>query len=195
MIWDFAEANILSESSGGFQTICEGQARAIHSALGWVYSGSESGITDLDATKNSYPVRPVVISTDPPYYDNIGYAVLSDFFYAWLKRSLETIWPALFRRLVTPKDDELVATPYRHGGQQQADNFFVNGMREAMSAMGTAATESHPLTIYTMHSSKLRLPTMASPPPGGLPSYRRLWILGWLSTAHGRCERRMQVDW
>ena len=148
MIWDFAEANVLSTSSGGFQVIFEGQARAMSSALAWHDRGTAASIISLDASKNSYPVRPVVISTDPPYYDNIGYAVLADFFYVWLKRSLGNIWPELFRRLSTPKEQELVATPYRHGGQDQAEAFFMRGMGEAMSAMGNAAGADEPLAIY-----------------------------------------------
>jgi putative DNA methylase len=148
MIWDFAEANVFSMSSGGFQVIFEGQARAMNSALAWHDHGTTASIISLDASKNSYPIRPVLISTDPPYYDNIGYAVLADFFYVWLKRSLGCIWPELFRRLSTPKEQELVATPYRHGGQDQAEAFFMHGMGEAMSAMGSAAGADEPLAIY-----------------------------------------------
>ena len=98
--------------------------------------------------RTHFPIRPIVISTDPPYYDNIGYADLSDFFYVWLKRSLRGIWPDLFRRLTTPKAEELVATPYRHGGKEQAEAFFMEGMSEALTAMRKAATDAEPLAIY-----------------------------------------------
>ncbi|MGH8295896.1 MAG: hypothetical protein ACRETZ_10460 [Steroidobacteraceae bacterium] len=94
------------------------------------------------------PEQLLVISTDPPYYDNIGYADLSDFFYVWLKRSLSGIWPDLFRRLTTPKQEELVATPYRHGGKERAEAFFMQGMGEALTAMRDAATDGEPLAIY-----------------------------------------------
>ena len=100
-----------------------------------------------DAAKNDFPGR-VVISSDPPYYDNVGYADLSDFFYVWLRRSLSNVWPDLFRRLVTPKAEELVASPYRHGGKAQAETFFMNGMSEALTAMRKAATDGEPLAIY-----------------------------------------------
>ena len=90
----------------------------------------------------------MVISTDPPYYDNISYADLSDFFYVWLRRSLGGIWPDLFRRLAAPKDRELVATPYRHGGKDEAEAFFMQGMGEALTAMRKAAVDNAPLTIY-----------------------------------------------
>lgn len=148
MIWDFAESNTFSSSSGGFKVLYDGQAQAMHAAMSWYYPNAIAGITSLDAAKNSYPVRPIVVSTDPPYYDNIGYAVLSDFFYVWLKRSLVSVWPELFRRLSTPKDNELVATPYRHGGQDQAEAFFMKGMGDAMSAMRKAAGRDEPLAIY-----------------------------------------------
>ena len=110
--------------------------------------GGDGAIGNINASKNSFPVRPVVISTDPPYYDNIGYADLSDFFYVWLRRSLSGVWPDLFRRLTTPKDHELVATPYRHGGKAEAEAFFMVGMGEALTAMRKAATDGEPLAIY-----------------------------------------------
>lgn len=145
MTWDFAESNILSDSGGG-----------ILSALDWIepvlrrptISTGNGNIFNINASKNSFPIRPVIISTDPPYYDNIGYADLSDFFYTWLKRSLSRIWPDLFRRLTTPKDEELVATPYRHGGKDQAEAFFMQGMGEALTAMRKASTDSEPIAIY-----------------------------------------------
>jgi putative DNA methylase len=148
MVWDFAEGNVLSTSSGGFEVIYEGQSRAMGSAYGWYFRGANTSIANLDAARNSYPVRPVIICTDPPYYDNIGYADLSDFFYVWLKRSLLDVWPDLFRRLVTPKEEELVVTPFRHGGKVEAEAFFMKGMGQALAAMRTAATETEPLTIY-----------------------------------------------
>jgi putative DNA methylase len=81
-------------------------------------------------------------------YDNIGYADLSDFFYVWLRASLGKIWPDLFRRLTTPKDGELVATPHRHGGREQAESFFMQGMFEALVAIRSATVEDAPVTIY-----------------------------------------------
>ncbi|TIS54881.1 MAG: DUF1156 domain-containing protein [Mesorhizobium sp.] len=145
MTWDYAESNIFSESGGG-----------ILSALDWiepvlkrpVVATGPGQIHNINASKNSFPVRPVVISTDPPYYDNIGYADLSDFFYVWLRRALLSVWPDLFRRLTTPKAEELVATPYRHGGKDQAEAFFMAGMGEALTAMHNAATDGEPLAIY-----------------------------------------------
>jgi putative DNA methylase len=145
MTWDFAETNFFSESSGNFVDQVEFPAKSI---AGWSPGTPPGSISNIDAARNGYPVRPVVISTDPPYYDNIGYADLSDFFYVWLRRSLSGIWPDLFRRLITPKAEELVATPYRHGGKPEAEAFFMRGMSDALIAVRQAATDAEPLAIY-----------------------------------------------
>ena len=144
MAWDFAEANILEETVGGFvpavnyiaDCICklpEGPKRGF--AL-----QSNASISDISKRK--------IISTDPPYYDNIGYADLSDFFYVWLRRSLRDIYPDLFASIAVPKAEELVATPYRHGSKQKAEMFFLNGMTEAMRRLSEHAHQAFPTTIY-----------------------------------------------
>src|SRR5690606_7075857 len=89
-----------------------------------------------------------LVSTDPPYYDNIGYADLSDFFYVWLRRSQRTIFPDLFATLAVPKAEELVATPYRHGGKDKAEAFFLNGMTQAMERLAEQTHPAFPVTIY-----------------------------------------------
>ena len=89
-----------------------------------------------------------VISTDPPYYDNIGYADLSDFFYVWLRQSLKPIFPELFATLAVPKAEELVATPYRHGSKEKAEAFFLDGMTEAMHRLAEQTHPGFPVTIY-----------------------------------------------
>src|SRR5690606_18752521 len=89
-----------------------------------------------------------VVSTDPPYYDNIGYADLSDFFYVWLRRSARAIYPGLFATVAVPKAEELVATPYRHGGVGQAEKFFLDGMTAAMHNIAEKANSAFPVSIY-----------------------------------------------
>jgi len=89
-----------------------------------------------------------VISTDPPYYDNIGYADLSDFFYVWLRRSLKPVFPDLFATLAVPKAEELVASPYRHGSKEKAETFFLDGMTQAMHSLADQAHPAFPVTIY-----------------------------------------------
>jgi putative DNA methylase len=89
-----------------------------------------------------------VVSTDPPYYDNIGYADLSDFFYVWLRRALRPVFPDLFATLAVPKAEELVATPYRHGSKEKAEAFFLGGMTQAMHRLAEQAHPAFPVTIY-----------------------------------------------
>jgi putative DNA methylase len=89
-----------------------------------------------------------LVSTDPPYYDNIGYADLSDFFYVWLRRALRPVFPDLFATMAVPKAEELVATPYRHGGKDVAEKFFLDGMTEAMHRLADQAHPAFPTTIY-----------------------------------------------
>src|SRR5262249_48857098 len=89
-----------------------------------------------------------VVSTDPPYYDNVPYADLSDFFYVWLRRSLRAVFPDLFATLAVPKTEELVATSYRHGNKEKAEAFFLDGMTQAMHRLATQAHPAFPVTIY-----------------------------------------------
>lgn len=145
MTWDFAETNFFSQSTGNFLDQVEYPVKSI---ANWPIGTATGFVSQIDAPKNSFPVRPVVISTDPPYYDNIGYATLADFFYVWLRPALKNIWPDLFRRLTTPKEEELVATSFRHANRASAEEFFMQGMGLALGAMREAATESEPLAIY-----------------------------------------------
>lgn len=143
MVWDFGEPNFFADATGSFSSCYE------MAANGLLFTNRSLGsISALAAQKNGYPVRPVVISTDPPYYDNIAYAELSAFFYPWLRKSLLGLWPDEFRRLAVPKDDELVATPFRHGGKSEAETFFMQGMGDALIAMREGATGEYPLVVY-----------------------------------------------
>ncbi|MEJ0019697.1 MAG: DUF1156 domain-containing protein [Acetobacteraceae bacterium] len=144
MQWNYAETNPIAGAGGDIAGTAASVAENLDD-LGFYGVGL---IQHLIAQRNTFSDQPIVISTDPPYYDNIGYADLSDFFYVWLRRSLGGIWPDLFRRLTTPKDEELVATPYRHGGRAGADAFFMKGMGEALSAMHKSAADNVPLSIY-----------------------------------------------
>ena len=145
MVWDYVEANVFSTSSGNFVDQLEWVAKSIAS---WPAETPSGVIRPLNAAGGTLPIRSAVIASDPPYYDNISYANLSDFFYPWLRQSLATIWPELFRRLTTPKDDELIASPYRQGGKAEAERFFIRGIGCALSNMVDAASHKFPLTIY-----------------------------------------------
>jgi putative DNA methylase len=144
MVWDYSECNPFSASTGNFNNGIDWTTEALEAAP----ASTSGAIVQITAQSNNYPIRPIVISTDPPYYDNIGYADLSDYFYVWHRRTLSSIWPELYRRLATPKDVELVATPYRHGGKETAEAFFIQGMGEALTAMRKAATDAEPIAIY-----------------------------------------------
>lgn len=143
IIWDFTEANPLSDSSGNWLLGVE-QARKMILALG---DGQHGSAEQADAQSQTIAVSKIV-STDPPYYDNIGYADLSDFFYVWLRRSLKPVFPDLFATLTVPKAEELVATPDRHGGKKRAETFFLNGMTQAMHRLAAQTHPDFPVTIY-----------------------------------------------
>ena len=143
MTWDFAEANAFSDSTGGWT-----------GSLDWVPTAMEAlprvgaGKTFQTDARSQSTSEGKLVSTDPPYYDNIGYADLSDFFYLWLRRSLKYLFPEVFSTLAVPKAEELVATPYRHGSKATAEAFFLAGMTQAMHRLAEQAHPAFPVTIY-----------------------------------------------
>ena len=147
MIWDFAEGNPLGASSGAWVVFVDGIAKAFAKSFEFVPASASGFAQQADASRQDVS-RAKVISTDPPYYDNIGYADLSDFFYVWLRRSLKPVFPDLFTTLVVPKAEELVATPARHGGKEKAETFFLDGMTQAMRRLAEQAHPAFPVTIY-----------------------------------------------
>jgi putative DNA methylase len=142
MVWDYCEANTLGAATGSIDSGI-GQ---VSKALEVFVPGAEGHAEQRDAQGVDVAAR--VVSTDPPYYDNIGYADLSDFFYVWMRRALRPIYPGLFATLAVPKAEELVATPYRHGGREQAETFFLIGMTQAMRQIANLAHPAVPVTIY-----------------------------------------------
>ena len=143
MVWDFCEANPLGESTGNFV----GQIDYLCAALGRVPQVGIGVASQSDATTQTTSVGKVV-STDPPYYDNIGYADLADYFYVWLRGSMRSVFPRMFATLAVPKAEELVATPYRHGGRPEAEAFFLRGMGKALGRLRKQSLPGAPLTIY-----------------------------------------------
>ncbi|MBC7252724.1 MAG: DUF1156 domain-containing protein [Actinobacteria bacterium] len=145
MTWDYAEANILGNATGSFSSSLEWIPQILQS----ICINSKGRVKQLDAIQSVDGVSGPMISTDPPYYDNIGYADLSDFFYIWLRRSLSSIFPKLFSMLLTPKATELIASPYRHGGNKyEAKNFFEKGLKMAFEKIHDAHNDNFPLVIY-----------------------------------------------
>jgi putative DNA methylase len=144
MVWDYAEVNPLSDIGGSLSASVGIVAGALS---GCAASGHPANAVQGDAVRIAL-AEGAVVSTDPPYYDNIGYADLSDFFYVWLRRTLRPLFPDLFSTLAVPKAEELVATPYRHGGTEQAEAFFLDGMTKAMQRLAAGAHPAYPVTIY-----------------------------------------------
>jgi putative DNA methylase len=145
MIWDFAENNIFGEAAGDFQTSLRSIVRVVERQT--LNNLPVSHAEQADAATQTIS-RDKVVSSDPPYYDNIGYADLSDFFYVWMRRSLREIYPSLFATMAVPKAEELVATPYRHGNKVKADAFFMDGMTQAIHNLAEQAHPAFPVTIY-----------------------------------------------
>ena len=143
MVWDYAETNPLSGAGGDIY----GTAHSLCEVLDKYTTGVLGAGAQTDAVQQMLSTNRVV-STDPPYYDNIGYADLSDFFYVWLRRSLKPLFPELFATLAVPKAEELVATPYRHGSKDAAEAFFLDGMTRAMRRLSEQTHPGFPVTIY-----------------------------------------------
>lgn len=143
MAWDFAESNPFADAGGSLEAAIDKGAMSVRDLPKSGFGCAQQA----DAQTQAFSINKL-ISTDPPYYDNIGYADLSDFFYVWLRKSLRPIFPNLYATLAVPKADELVATPYRHGGKVPAERFFLNGMTAAMHNLAEHAHPAFPVTIY-----------------------------------------------
>ncbi|MFZ5368421.1 MAG: DUF1156 domain-containing protein [Spirochaetota bacterium] len=143
MVWDYAEGNPFSDSTGNWMAMID-----------WIYESLQAfpatplGNAQQDDAQRQILSKDKIISTDPPYFDNIGYADLSDFFYVWLRKSLRNIFPDLFGTVAVPKAEELVATPYRHGSKDAAERFFLDGMTLAMHRLAEQSHPAFPVTIY-----------------------------------------------
>jgi putative DNA methylase len=143
MVWDFGEANIIENVVGGFITNLEYQVKCVS-----LLQSENKGYSLQQDASSQEVSKNKVISTDPPYYDNIGYADLSDFFYVWMRRSLRDIYPQLFATMAVPKSEELVATPNRHGDSVSPEDFFMDGMKRAIRSMAVHTHPVFPVTIY-----------------------------------------------
>ena len=144
MVWDFAEGNPFCGSSGSIDNMLDWVTKAIK-----LFPASCLASAKQKDAQSGNGFHDIAISTDPPYYDNIGYADLSDYFYVWLRQSLKDTYPEIFKTLLVPKADELVATSYRfNGSTEKARDFFENGMFQAFKQINSFAREDIPVTIY-----------------------------------------------
>lgn len=146
MTWDFAELNTLLDGTGSFMGAVNWTAESIgglpNPSIRFTGKAAQGDAATQTITQDK------VVSTDPPYYDNIAYADLSDFFYVWLRRVARGIYPNLFSTIAVPKADELVAAAYRHGSKEAAEVFFLEGMTNAMGKLASQAHPAFPTTIY-----------------------------------------------
>lgn len=143
MTWDYFEANPFSGTAGDFLVSATTVSKAVERWAG----GAIGTVQNIDAQSAQY-TKEMVISTDPPYYDNIPYADLSDFFYSWMRRMLRTTYPDLFGTVAVPKMEELVADRVRHSGADNAERFFLSGMTAAMTRMSEDSSDNFPATVY-----------------------------------------------
>lgn len=146
MTWGFGEVNPFCEAaswgkvhyflSKAVDTLCEHPLQCL------------TGSSLLEDAQSQRLSSNRIVSTDPPYFDNIAYADLSDFFYVWVRRILQPAFPKTLATLTVPKMDELVASKYRHGGKEKAQEFFLTGMKQALSRISAQASKAFPITIY-----------------------------------------------
>jgi putative DNA methylase len=158
MLWDFAESNTFNGMAGDISVTIGNMTKVLDRLV----PTADGTIENKDAMNNGFEA-PAVFSTDPPYYDNIGYADLSDYFYVWQRSSLSDIHPDIFRRVVTPKSDELVASSYRHNGRDAAERFFLEGMKKALSGIASSTGESPTCVYYAFKQTELSADGMTSP--------------------------------
>ena len=185
--WDFGEINPFSDSGGNFFGNLEFTIKALQRtpAAG---VGRASQANALAIGGDGY-----CLSTDPPYYDNVAYADLSDFFYIWLRRSLDDVYPDLLSTVLVPKSEELVADPFRHGGKENARNFFENGMRRFFDRMRDRCDPSVPATIYyAFKQSEGEDDEEEAAEVSGNEGSRS--STGWETFLQGLCDTRWQIE-
>jgi putative DNA methylase len=144
MTWDFPESNLFNGMAGDFHTTLSNMLKVISSQP----ASAPGHIDNVPAKEIDSNISGRVICSDPPYYDNIVYSDLSDFFYVWQRGAMRSVYPDLYRRLTVPKDQELVANQYRHGGAENAEKFFLDGMQEVIAGLRHLSTDQEPMALY-----------------------------------------------
>jgi putative DNA methylase len=146
MIWDFGEVNLLENVVGGWQTCLE----YIVQCVGIIpFSGRTGNVYQKNATAPLGISEKIIVSTDPPYYDNICYADLSDFFYAWSRKALLNVMPDILRTIQVPKEEELIASTNKFGGDKSAaKHHFEDGFKSTFLNIKNYLDDRYPMTIY-----------------------------------------------
>jgi adenine-specific DNA methylase len=160
MNWDFIEVNIFSEKGYSYRNILENNILNVLSHLSQIPPVENNckliipTVKQASATELPYPDNYFdAVFTDPPYYDNINYAELSDFFYVWLKRSIGDLYPELFITPLVPKTKEIVSNPVRHGNSQKAEEFFESMLKKAFQEIARVLKPNGIATIVYTHKS------------------------------------------
>jgi putative DNA methylase len=187
MLWDYAEVNPFSHSTRNFADAVEWTVEVCASLP--ASSPAFAVQTDAREVESARVARMKILATDPPYYDNIGYADLSDFFYVWLRRSLGSIYPGLFSTLLTPKAQELIASPYRFGGNaDEARAFFEDGLGKAFERMRDAQTDQYPMAIFYAFKQ-----TEEEGNDDGAAGLERVASTGWETMLEGLLRARFSI--
>ncbi len=146
MVWDYPEANIIERKAISWLNAIDMTADALVTVLTTISKPQKA--QQFNAAKYNFKESKYIISTDPPYYDNIGYSDLSDFFYVWLRHGLQSQYPDLLNTVLVPKMEELVASDFRHGSKEAAKNHFEGGFKEAFKNFKDGLDPRFPLTVY-----------------------------------------------
>jgi len=178
MVWVFAEANPFSQSSGNFV----GQIDYLAEALSRVPASVPTKVEQLDAAALDVSSA-AMVSTDPPYYDNVPYADLSDFFYVWLRRCAGSLYPELFSTLLVPKAQELIAEPARQGSWDNAADFFEHGLRAVFERLMQVQTANSPMTLYYAYRQEEAAENGGQKSTGWERMLQALLDTGWVITA------------
>ena len=180
MLWNFIESNPLEKMSGNWI----GAVEWVTDVLKDLPMGIGGDVVQMDAAR-ALPstMGTPMITTDPPYYDNIGYADLSDFFYIWLRHSLGEIYPDLFKLMLVPKDEELVVAPDRFAGDKsKADAHFLKGLGKAFYLIQSRAHVDYPMIVYYAFKQ-----SETNKKDGGVAS------TGWETMLQGLLEAGFQI--
>lgn len=191
MTWDYTEINPFAGAGGDFLEIAtKATPTVLTNALP---IGGVGQVKQIDATKIDCDLQ-VVVSTDPPYYDNISYADLSDYFYVWLRSTLNDIYPDLFNTLLVPKTQELVATPFRFGGdKKQAQHFFEEGLRMTFTRLRKISNNAYPLTVYYAFKQTERDETSDDPDTEFSHDQDNIASTGWETMLEGLIQSKFTI--
>jgi putative DNA methylase len=196
MIWDFAESNIFSDSSGSWDVLIENECKGLLSRWKAFNDELNGKVQQLDARNVEQIAVSPIFSTDPPYYDNVPYADLSDFFYVWTRKCLTNAYPNIFSTLLVPKSEELVADSFRHGSKENAKVFFEQGISKVFSGIYQKTTPNYPITIFYAFKQNESdfIPEEKQPTTDTFTNIESLASTGWETFLEGLIQSGFSID-